>query len=154
MNTTNLGAVKTQNDLIKIQFTLPADEWIIQIVPEGNQGRPIRDIVTRQKLFSAEQVSWFRALNANGCHIYGRPNSTRYVLIDDVQQEGIIRFKQDGLVPTASLKPAPTTFKSGSPHQMTNCPSLLQLNSQNCWSSNTARTRVRQMNSTLDGCRD
>ena len=111
MNTTNLGAVKTQNDLIKIQFTLPADEWIIQIVPEGNQGRPIRDIVTRQKLFSAEQVSWFRALNANGCHIYGRPNSTRYVLIDDVQQEGIIRFKQDGLVPTAIIETSPDNFQ-------------------------------------------
>jgi hypothetical protein len=106
----NLGATKTRDDLTKLQFALPADEWIIQIVPEGNQGRPIRDIVTRQKLFSAEQVSWFRALNANGCHIYGRPNSTRYILIDDVKKEGIMRLKQDRLVSTAVIETSPDKF--------------------------------------------
>ena len=57
MSAINLGATKTQNDLAKLQFALPADDWIIQIVSESDQGRPIRDIVSSRKLFSAEQVS-------------------------------------------------------------------------------------------------
>ena len=75
----NLGAAKTRDDLLKLQFALPADDWIIQMAPEGGHGRAIRDIISSRKLFSTEQVSWFRAKNANGCHIYARPNSTRYV---------------------------------------------------------------------------
>ena len=106
----NNGLIKTQNDLIRLQFALPADEWIIQIVPEDGQSQAIRDIVTRQKLFSTKQVSWFRALNAKGSHIYGRPYSTRYVLIDDVLQEGIVRLKQDGIIPTVIIETSPGNF--------------------------------------------
>jgi hypothetical protein len=105
------GSIKTQADLIKLQFALPADEWIIQIVHEDDQGQPIRDIVTRQKLFSTKRVSWFRALNAKGSHIYGRPYSTRYVLIDDVRHEGIVRLKQDEIVPTVIIETSPDNFQ-------------------------------------------
>ena len=83
--------------------------WLL--LRKGDQGRAIRDIVPRRKLFSNEQVSWFRAKNANGCHIYGRPNSTRYILIDDVKQEGIRRLKQDGLTPTAITETSPDNFQ-------------------------------------------
>jgi len=71
MRAMNLGASKTQNDLTKLQFALPDDEWIIQIVPEGDQGPRIRDIIPCRKLFSTEQVYWFRYINTNGRHIYG-----------------------------------------------------------------------------------
>jgi len=105
------GAIKTQNDLIKLQFALPADEWIIQLVPEGENGRPIRDIIPKRKLFSTEQVSWFRAKNADEFHIYGRPNSTRYVLLDlDKDGEAVVRqmrmdkFALSALVETSTGK--------------------------------------------------
>ena len=105
------GATKTQNDLIKLQFALPADEWIIQLVPEGENGRPIRDIIPKLKLFSTEQVSWFRARNAHEYHIYGRPNSTRYVLLDlDKDGEAVVRqmrmdkFALSALVETSAGK--------------------------------------------------
>ena len=105
------GATKTQNDLIKLQFALPADEWIIQLVPEGENGRPIRDFIPKRKLFSAEQVSWFRARNADEYHIYGRPNSTRYVLLDldkdgeaVVQQMRMDKFALSALVETSAGK--------------------------------------------------
>jgi hypothetical protein len=111
MNELQNGAIKTQNDLIKLQFALPADEWIIQMVHEDNQGQPIRDIVTRHKLFSTKLVAWYRAKNANGWHVYGRPYSTRYVLIDDVQHEGIVKLRQDGLTPTAVIETSPDNFQ-------------------------------------------
>ena len=107
----NLGATKTRDDLIKLQFALPADEWIIQIVPEGDQGRPIRDIIPSRKLFSTEQVSWFRYINTKGHHIYGRPNSTRFILIDDVTKDALSQIKQDGLTPTVVIETSPDNFQ-------------------------------------------
>ena len=105
------GARKTQQDLIKFQFALPADEWIIQLVPEDENGRPIRDFIPKLKLFSTEQVSWFRSKNADEYHIYGRPNSTRYVLLDlDKDGEAVVRqmrmdkFALSALVETSAGK--------------------------------------------------
>ena len=100
----------TQDDLVKLQFALPADEWIILVRPEED-GRRVREIISSRDLFSMKYVEWFRARNANGCHIYGRPNSTRYALIDDVKQEGIERLKQDDLKPTAIVETSPDNFQ-------------------------------------------
>ena len=104
-------AQKTQNDLIKLQFALPADEWIIQLVPEDGIGRPIRDIILRRKLYSMEQVDWFRARNANECHIYGRPNCTRFILVDDVTDDALSRMKQEGSTPTVVIETSPDNFQ-------------------------------------------
>jgi len=104
------GLTKTQNDLIKLQFALLADEWIILVKPEDD-GKAIREIIPHRDLFSKKYVEWFRARNANGCHIYGRPNSTRYILIDDVKQEGIDRLKDDGLTPTGIVETSPDNFQ-------------------------------------------
>ena len=111
MNSKNLGAMKTRNDLIKLQFAMPADNWTIQIVPEGNIGRPIRDVVTSRKLYSREQVAWFRERNANGYHIFGRPNSTRYILIDDLDLDAISQMKKDGLSPTVVVETSHNNFQ-------------------------------------------
>jgi len=106
----HLGAIKTRNDLIKLHFALPADEWIILVKPVDNN-TAIREIILNMSLFSTKYVEWLRARNANGCHIYGRPNSTRFILIDDVEQEGIIRLKQDGLNPTAVIETSLDSFQ-------------------------------------------
>ena len=105
------GAPNSQHDLLKLRFALPADRWIIRLVPEGENGRPIRDIIPKRKLFSTEQVSWFRAKNADEYHIYGRPNSTRYVLLDlDKDGEAVVRqmrmdkFALSALVETSAGK--------------------------------------------------
>jgi len=108
----NPAASKSQLDLIKLRFSLAAAEWIIQIVPEGDQGRAIRVDVTSRKLFSTEQVLCFCAKHANGYHVYGRPNTTRYLLIDDAKQEGIVRLRQDGLDPTAIIETSPGNFQA------------------------------------------
>ncbi len=100
----------TRDDLTKLQFALRADEWIILVKPEDD-GKAIREIIPHRELFSKKYVEWFRARNANGCHIYGRPNSTRYILIDDVKQEGIDRLKQDGMTPTAIVETSPDNFQ-------------------------------------------
>lgn len=106
----NAGALKTRDDLIKLQFALPADEWIIVVKLESKE-RAVRETISRRTLFSMKYVEWFRARNANGCHIYGRPYSTRFVLIDDVKHEGITRLKHDGLTPTAVVETSPDNFQ-------------------------------------------
>lgn len=104
----------TQQDLTNLYFALPSDEWTIQIVPEGNNGQPIRDIIPARKLFSMTNVSWFRARNADECHIYGRPNSTRYLLVDlDKNADDAIRqMRADEFPFSALIKTSPGKFQA------------------------------------------
>lgn len=104
------GADRTRDDLIKFQFALPADEWIIVVKLQG-QDRAVRETISCRALFSKKYIEWFRARNANGCHIYGRPYSTRFVLIDDVIDEGLAKLKSDGLVPSAVVETSPDNFQ-------------------------------------------
>jgi hypothetical protein len=104
------GATKTQNDLINIHFAMPANDWIILVKPDDNS-RAIREIIPRRSLFSLKYVEWFRARNANGCHIYGRPNTTRYILIDDVTIEALSRMRQDGSTPTVVIETSLDNFQ-------------------------------------------
>ncbi len=100
----------TQDDLTKIMFALPADEWIILVKLEDG-GEFLHDIISKHQLISRKYVGMFRARNANGCHVYGRPNSTRYILIDDVSETSIQRMKEDGLVPTVVVETSPDNFQ-------------------------------------------
>ncbi len=87
---------------------------IIVVVPEDGSGRVLREIIPRRHLFSQEYVKWFRAKNANGCNIYGRPNSTRYVLVDwDQDAEDRLRQMKDyGLRPSAVIETSPGRFQA------------------------------------------
>jgi hypothetical protein len=105
-----LGATKTQTDLINIHFAMPANDWIILVKPNDGS-RAIREIIPCQLLFTKKYVEWFRARNANGCHIYGRPNSTRYILIDDITTEALSRMKHNGLTLTAAIETSPDNFQ-------------------------------------------
>ena len=107
------GAMRTQQDLIGMHFALPADEWIIQIVSENDSSRRIRQEISWRKLFSSVHVAWFRARNADNCHIYGRPRSTRYVLVDldDNGAEAIQRMRDDNFPRSAVLETSPGKFQ-------------------------------------------
>lgn len=103
----------TQDDLIKLQFALPADQWIILIRPEADDPA-IRNIIPRRSLFKMADVNWLRYRNAHGCHIYGRPNSTRFILVDwdEDAANGLQLMKSDGLNPTAVIETSPAKFQA------------------------------------------
>jgi hypothetical protein len=105
-------ALFTQDDLIKLQFALPSDEWIIAVIPEDGISYVVHETINRHDLFSMKYVSWFRERNANGCHIYGRPNSTRYILIDDLSADAVAQIKQDALSPTVVIETSPDNFQA------------------------------------------
>jgi hypothetical protein len=107
----SLGAKRTQRGLVELQFALSAPYWTIAIVPESG-GHVIRDTISRRTLFHADQVLWFRHRNAQGDHIYGRPNSTRYILVDDVDRTAIASMKQDGYEPTVVIETSPDNFQA------------------------------------------
>ena len=88
MNSMN-PALFTRDDLIKLQFSLPSDEWIIAVIPEDRSSYVVHETISHRDLFSMKYVSWFRERNANGCHIYGRPNSTRFILVDDLSIDAV-----------------------------------------------------------------
>jgi hypothetical protein len=108
----NPGSRKTQLHLTKLQFALPALEWIIAVIPEDGKGFVFRKPILSRKMFSRENVEWYRARNANGCHIYGRPNSTKYILLDldSDGQAKLDQLKSDNFTPTAVIETSPDNF--------------------------------------------
>jgi hypothetical protein len=103
---------KTQQDLTKLQFALPSLEWIIAVISEDKSRYPVREVIPKQRLFSNEYVNWYRGSNADSCHIYGRPRSTRYVLLD-LDKDGQSKLDQvrsDNFTPTAVIETSPDNF--------------------------------------------
>jgi hypothetical protein len=56
-------------------------------------------------------VEWLRARNAHGCHILGRPNSTHYIMVDDVKPAGINRYKGTSISTTTIVEFKPDNLQ-------------------------------------------
>ena len=104
-------ALFTQDDLIKLQFALSSDEWVIAVIPVDGNSYVVHETISRRDLFSMKYVRWFRERNAKGCHIYARPVSTRYVLIDDLSADAVSRIRLDGLSPSVVIETSPENFQ-------------------------------------------
>lgn len=83
------GATKTVAALKKWAGAMPSPQYLIQLVAADHltlpPERPRR--WTFETLISAESVAYLRRKNAQGYHIYGRPESPRYILIDDLPKQ-------------------------------------------------------------------
>ncbi|MBF0383268.1 MAG: hypothetical protein HQL69_19770 [Magnetococcales bacterium] len=104
MTTSDQGASWTRKDLLRMHFAMPADEWIIRVVPVQPSGRVKSEKYTWRVFANIETVKFYRAQNAQDHHIFGRPNSTRYVLIDDINLDTVDKMKKDGLEPVVVLE--------------------------------------------------
>jgi hypothetical protein len=84
---------------------LPASRYDICIVPELDAGRPELRNPTADGLLRL--LPLLRARNAAGAHIYARPSDTAYLLIDDVDQDGLEAMRVAGHCPAAVVATSP-----------------------------------------------
>ncbi|MGK7864671.1 DNA-primase RepB domain-containing protein [Falsiroseomonas sp. E2-1-a4] len=84
---------------------LPAARYDVRIVPEGDAGRPELRNPTADGLLRL--LPLLKARNAAGAHIYARPADTSYVLVDDIDQDGLEAMRAAGHRPAAVLGTSP-----------------------------------------------
>jgi hypothetical protein len=73
----------TLHDILNFRLAMPAEHYRVCVVPE-HHGRGYSHDFIATKFSHIDTVRHYRARNREDCHIYGRPLSTRYVLIDDL----------------------------------------------------------------------
>jgi hypothetical protein len=100
VNAADRHAEWTRQDIFRLQLALPASHWLVCCVPDDARAgrRVIRTEYARLKLFEHGTIRFFRGKNAEGYHIYARPKSTRFILIDDLTLTAVRRMERDGIV--------------------------------------------------------
>jgi hypothetical protein len=85
-------------------FALPTDDWQMRLVPDdGHNGLPVKSpIYSKSQLINA--VGFLRHENITGHHIFGRPRTCRYILIDDLDQDSLDCVIQDNLRPNVCVR--------------------------------------------------
>lgn len=84
---------------------LPAARYDVRIVPEGDAGRPELRNPTADGLLRL--LPLLKARNAAGAHVYARPADTAYVLVDDVDEDGLDAMGLAGHRPAAVVATSP-----------------------------------------------
>lgn len=99
-------AAYTRSQIMDMAFALRADHWMMTLVlaePEPLRGRAavMRTPYTFQTMLHPDTIGFLRGSNANGYHIYGRPDATQYILVDDLCAAALDQIKADGHTPAA-----------------------------------------------------
>ncbi len=94
----------TRIPVTEMAYALPADEWQMRLVPDDDHSDlPVLSLTyTPGKLIKS--VGYLRHENMNGYHIYGRPNTYRHVLIDDLDIDALDQLVLDNLRPAVGVR--------------------------------------------------
>jgi hypothetical protein len=95
-------AQKTFDDLRKFVFALPAPSYTVRCVPASGSGPTIPVSYTLRQLLASYR--YLRCMNAGDHHAFGRPDSTRYILVDDLDQDALDRLDADQLGPSVIIE--------------------------------------------------
>ena len=97
----------TQRALTDMVFALFAKAWQLRLVPDEDHTdqRVVSPLYTRGKLIGS--TKYLRHKNANGYHIYGRPEAARHVLVDDLCEDAVDALIADGLCPAVVIRTNP-----------------------------------------------
>jgi hypothetical protein len=100
------GAAYTRDQIKDMAFALRADQWIVTLVlaeHEPRHGRPEVMCTTYpfRTLLRPDTIGFLRGRNAEGYHVYGRPDATQYILVDDLCAAALDQMKVDGHRPAA-----------------------------------------------------
>ncbi len=103
----------TRNQLREIVCALPTDQWQVRMVPSDTAPHGAR---TTPACYTTGQFissyKYIRHMNANGCHIYGRPMSNWHVLVDDLCEDAIDQLFKDGLRPSVIVETSPDNYQA------------------------------------------
>lgn len=92
----------TYDQLCQIAFVLPAKKWDVRLIPQSDLKESLHPICvsyTRQALIKS--YAFLKMKNANGYHVYGRPDATNFILIDDLYEDSLDQLQKDNLCPSA-----------------------------------------------------
>jgi hypothetical protein len=95
-------AQKTFDDLRKFVFALPARSYTVRCVPATGSGPTIPVTYTLRQLLASYR--YLRRMNAGDHHVFGRPDSTRFVLIDDLDRDALDRLDADLVGPSMIIE--------------------------------------------------
>ena len=106
------GAGLTRQQLMFYMLALPAASYHVKTIPEDAAvgGKLIVVDYDRRELLRS--TKFLRAKNREGSHIYGRPNTTRHVLIDDLGDNGLAALIKDGLRPAITIRTSPGNYQA------------------------------------------
>ena len=97
------GAERTTVALRRWCAALPAEAYDVRLVEAGTDRALLRRFSAGQLLGS---VGWLRRMNAQGWHVYARPDEHRHVLIDDLDPDGLDLLRA-GHQPAALVETSP-----------------------------------------------
>lgn len=86
--------LKPVRDMI---FALPTDAWQLRLVPDSEHDnlKVLPHNYTKAQLLKS--IGYLRHQNMSGYHIFGRPDTCRHILVDDLCQDALDQLVIDGL---------------------------------------------------------
>ena len=93
-------------------FAVHAPSFLIRLVHAEGDAPPIKQEWVKTTLLKPTTIRFLRAKNAEGYHVYGRPDTTRHVMVDDVDADGLDALARDGLRPSLIVETSKANFQA------------------------------------------
>lgn len=107
----------TLQQIRDMAIRLRSDHWRILLVhqdttpPQGAK-RVIRSTYRGRHLHREETTRFFRGKNMEGYHVYGRPDTTQYILLDDVCMDGLDAIRADNINISVAVETSPHNYQA------------------------------------------
>lgn len=103
------AAERTREALALWAAALGGNRFLMLAVPADGDGPVLLRRLDAEGLVGA--TSWLRALNSRGHHLYGRPLTSRLILVNDLRQDGMLRLGAERPV-RAVVETSPASFQA------------------------------------------
>lgn len=103
------AAERTREALALWAGAFATERFVVLAVPEGGDGPVMLRRLDAQGLVAA--TGWLRAVNGRGHHLYGRPLTSRLILVNDLRQDGVLRLGAEQAV-RAVVETSPHSFQA------------------------------------------
>jgi len=91
----------TRDAILDMALALHAENWCVRLVHEDesekDEPRVIDCYYRPQTLLHPRTIRFLRGRNMDGYHVYGRPNTTQYILVDDLCEDAIDTMHADNI---------------------------------------------------------
>lgn len=100
MTDPSLGRRLTFVAMRETVFSIHAPSFLMRLVHAEGDRPPIKQEWSKTTLLSFATIRFLRAKNAEGYHVYARPDTTRHVMVDDIDADALDALARDGLRPS------------------------------------------------------
>jgi hypothetical protein len=92
----------TRDQIVKWLLSLRADDYIVRLVPDDEHPASlpvISERYSRSQMCKLDMTKFFRGRNRDGYNVYGRPDSARFILVDDIGRDALDQMVEDRVRP-------------------------------------------------------